>query len=244
MEGACGRVRSGCGRRVSAALPRPDEAGRRGGRATERWTRELRSGMSAYAPEETSASSQMKWARSTARKAACVPRYHASVSGAGAARTGEKRGRSEARAAAPQRRSCGWCRSETSCARARRLVRESGAICTIPCFSCRAVGGNWLPFHSSKLFLRNGRETRAVGCGRLSQGPTNRAEGKPALTRPAVVIKRTCPPTASKGGTDGGVLKPTSREQTSGAFPAAPTTMKDVLIACRLKRRTSSQLQV
>ena len=141
MEGACGRVRSGRGRRVSAALPRPDEAGRRGGRATERWTPEQRSGMSAYAPEETSASSEMKWARSTARKAACVPRYHASLSGAGAARTGKKRGRSEARAAAPQRRSCGWCRSETSCARARRLVRGSGAIGTIPCFSCRAVGG-------------------------------------------------------------------------------------------------------
>ena len=154
MEGACGRVRSGRGRRVSAALPRPDEAGRRGGRATERWTPEQRSGMSAYAPEETSASSEMKWARSTARKAACVPRYHASLSGAGAARTGKKRGRSEARAAAPQRRSCGWCRSETSCARAQRLVRGSGAIGTIPCFSCRrarapAQNGKLLqPFHS------------------------------------------------------------------------------------------------
>ena len=34
---------------------------------------------------------------------------------------------------------------------------------------------------------REGGETRAVGRGRLSQWPTTRAEGKPALTRPAHV---------------------------------------------------------
>ena len=185
MEGACGRVRSGRGRRVSAALPRPDEAGRRGGRATERWTPEQRSGMSAYAPEETSASSEMKWARSTARKAACVPRYHASLSGAGAARTGKKRGRSEAQAAAPQRRSCGWCRSETSCARARRLVRGSGAIGTIPCFSCRrarapAQNGNLLQPNPSTHAHPNSRS------GRNSAILFREIEENFALANPAV----------------------------------------------------------
>ena len=38
-----------------------------------------------------------------------------------------------------------------------------------------------------------------------------------------IVIKKTCPPTASKGGADGGTLKPSSRQQTSGAFP--PNTL-------------------